>query len=147
MTEATQALKFTEVGELGVESQGIFAPETLPDDAEVYSRRWKSQRSDGLWVVITYWCAPALVDLNKDADDEANQQGFDLQDATEFTICEDGDDPWSTEVDTDYVYDNPNYMLIDTIERANASAKHFVRNFDVDLFIHVKDTDDRQVKL
>lgn len=149
MTEPA-TLTFAEVGEVQEESQGLFAPETLPDDAIVYSRSWQAQRTDGVWVHITYYCAPLRVDWTKATDGGQESGGYDLQEATEFLLSDyaldDMENNWA-EIDSDILWDNPNYELIPTVEQANAEARRYVAGFDVDLYIHVYDTTDRSVRI
>lgn len=134
------ALKFTEVGEIEAEPQGLFPPETIPDDGVVYSRRWRAQRTDRLWVIVTYYCGPMI-------PENGDSGGFDLQEATEFVLCEDPDEVGGSEVDSDIEYDHPNYQLIDPVENANREARRYVAGFNIDLFVSVADVDVRSVNI
>lgn len=115
---------FVEVGELFEETQGPFAPESLPEDAKVFSRRFQRQQEDGNWRVLTLWAA-AVFPTDHDPLSEDPPKGYEVSEQWEEIVCADPESP-DDAIDTDYTSDWPYYTLFDSVAAANEGARSFI---------------------
>lgn len=92
-----------------------------------YQGHYRKQGSDGSWMVVE---ENYFIEARKlaDPDEGTERKHFDVVGSYTFTVCTDPDDPGSTELDTEIVYDDQLHALfIWDYEEARAMAERLAR--------------------
>ena len=70
---------------------------------ESVSVRYRAAEKPGS-LITAYWYT---VDLRMRSDDQDDEYPWDVEEMVEYLVCDDPDEPGSTEIWSDYKYDNP----------------------------------------